>query len=437
MSTTATLDPATVSLEAGSEAFVPLHIRNDGEIVEEYVLQVVGPSGSWAKVVPGSVSLYPGQDAMASVAFHPPRSAAIPAGELKYGVQVLPTEHPEDAVVPEGTLNVLPFYETTAELMPRTSRGRWVARHRIAVDNRGNVPLTVTLSASDPGELLNITLKTPALTVEPGTAQFAELGVRPARTIWRGASATHAFAVIVTPLDGPPVVLDGTYLQEPVLPPWFLKALVAALLLALSVIALWFLVLRPTVEATAKEAVQASVDQANKNASDAQSKAAEASVGAADAGVAAKSATDSANAAEEAAKKAESLVGTPPETVTSVAERLEVTAAAGATNATPYVFETPNGTLQLTDLVLNNPQGDVGRLSLVLDDVVLLEMALENFRDIDYHFLTPIRVSAEQNLNLRMTCNRVGEPPDQSAPSQCKSAALLGGKFSIPRQSGQ
>lgn len=251
MSTTASLDSRPVSLDAGAEASVPLHIRNDGEIVEEYRLGVVGPSESWAEVVPEVVSLYPGQDATASVAFRPPRSATVPAGEFQYGVRVLPMEHPEDAVVPEGVVSVLPFYETTAELMPRTSRGIFGAVHRLAVDNRGNVPLAVALSGADPGEVLHIDAREESLTVDPGTVQFTSVRVRPVRKIWRGMPATHAFTVSVKQADGDRIVLDGTHVQEAVLPSWIVKAIVLLLLLALGIAVLWFLLVNPAVAATA------------------------------------------------------------------------------------------------------------------------------------------------------------------------------------------
>lgn len=434
MSTTATLDSRPMTLEAGAEASVPLHIRNDGEIVEEYKLEVVGPSSAWSKVVPGLVSLYPGQDTTASVEFRPPRSAAVPAGEFLYGVQVLPSEHPEDAVVPEGVLSLLPFYETTAELMPRTSRGRFGALHRLAVDNRGNVPITVILTGTDPGDMLDIGLPEEALAVEPGTVQFGHVRVRPIRKIWRGIAATHPFTVTAAPAEGTPVVLDGTHLQEPVLPAGITKAALALLALAVGLFAAWQLLFKPAVEATAKAAVQESVTQASQSASEAGTKATEAAAGAADAKVAAQSAGEAATSAATSAAEASGAAGNPPqpEIVSSIAKRLEVEAAAGASSSAPFVFENPTGVLKLTDLVLNNPQGDFGRLRLELDGVPLLDMALENFRDMDYHFLTPVRVTAGQKLNLAMSCNRVGSPPDQAAPPQCKSAAFLSGTITIP-----
>jgi hypothetical protein len=125
------------------------------------------------------------------------------------------------------------------------------------------VPITVTLTGSDPGELLDISSRDPALTVEPGTVQFARVRVRALSTIWRGTPATHSFAVVAQPMDGPAVVLDGTHLQEPVLPSWIFKAVLLLVLLALGLAALWFLVLRPAAESTARAGVQDSVAQAS------------------------------------------------------------------------------------------------------------------------------------------------------------------------------
>ena len=264
MSTTATLDSPLVSLEAGTQAVVPLHIRNDGEIVEEYRLRVMGPSGSWTEVVPGIVSLFPGQNTTASVEFRPPRSSEVPAGEFPYAVQVLPTEHPEEAVAPEGVLQLLPFHQTTAELMPRQSRGCFGAQHRVAVDNYGNVPITVTLAGTDAGELLNISFREPTLTIGPGIVEFARIQVHPRSTIWRGMPAVHSFAVTAKPEDAPAVVLDGTHLQEPVLPRWIVKAVLILVLFVLVLVALSIVLLHPPGEtrAAASPAAAASAGQA-------------------------------------------------------------------------------------------------------------------------------------------------------------------------------
>jgi hypothetical protein len=232
MSTIATLDAPNVSVEAGGEVSVPLRLRNDSSIVEEYRFQVVGQSSGWATVVPESVSLYPGHDITVSVEFRPPRSAAVLAGEYIFGVHVQPKEHPDGAAVPEGSIKVLPFFHLTGEVLPKTSRGRRGARHHIAIDNRGNAPVTVKLTGSDPAELLEISVQSPVLAIEPGTVQFSSVSLRPAQTIWRGMPATGVFNVVATPADGPPLLLDGSYAQQPVLPRGIAKVLLSLLLLA-------------------------------------------------------------------------------------------------------------------------------------------------------------------------------------------------------------
>lgn len=220
MSPTATLETSGTTLEAGGAASVPLTVRNDRQVIDEYRFQVVGPLARWATVDPAKISVYPGDSATVTVLFRPPRSWEVLAGRAPYGVQVLPDQHPEDSVVAEGFVEVLPFYETIADLVPRTSEGRGGGKHRVAVDNRGNVPITVNLVAKDPEERLHLVLGPPALRVPPGTAESADLQVRPRRKVWRGTQTAHPFTVSVEPDGGPGTVLAGTHRQDALLPGW-------------------------------------------------------------------------------------------------------------------------------------------------------------------------------------------------------------------------
>lgn len=239
MSTTASLDTPRLSLEAGAEGASHLTVRNDSDVVEEYALRVVGPAEPWAEILPDRVSLYPGQDTTATVTFKPPRSPSIPAGNYIFGIHVLPAEHPEDAVLPEGVVEVLPFLETTGELMPRMSRGKRGGKHHVALDNWGNVPVTMELAGSDPGDLLEFQLEPPELTIEPGTVQFTAVRVRPAEKVWNGTPATRMFVVTATPENGVPVLLDGSHVQDPVLPWRTIKAVLFLLLLAAAMAVAW------------------------------------------------------------------------------------------------------------------------------------------------------------------------------------------------------
>src|SRR5262249_24719222 len=73
-------------------------------------------------------------------------------------------------------------------------------------------------------------------------------------------------------------------------------------------------------------------------------------------------------------------------------------------------------TLSATDFVLQNPAGDTGLLSIerVRADgtvVTLLVEALENFRELDFHFVAPLTFTRGEQLRLEVTCANT-PPPD-------------------------
>jgi hypothetical protein len=59
-------------------------------------------------------------------------------------------------------------------------------------------------------------------------------------------------------------------------------------------------------------------------------------------------------------------------------------------NGTRVVFNVPNGrSLQITDLLVENSAGDTGNLVLARNGTPVMEWAMANFRDLDYHWITP------------------------------------------------
>ena len=69
-------------------------------------------------------------------------------------------------------------------------------------------------------------------------------------------------------------------------------------------------------------------------------------------------------------------------------------------------YSVPDGsTLLITDLILENPEGNSGTMSISRGDTPLLEVRLDNFRDLDYHFVSPIVFGPGDDLVLRATCS--------------------------------
>ena len=84
--------------------------------------------------------------------------------------------------------------------------------------------------------------------------------------------------------------------------------------------------------------------------------------------------------------------------------------------------------MSVTDVVLENPQGDEGTIALAVNGETQLSLALENFRSIDYHFVTPIQVAKGAAVTLTVRCTEPGQPVGASSPaSSCADAIFVGG----------
>lgn len=444
MSLTASLDASHVTAVPGEETSLPLQVRNSGTTVEEYRFEVAGACAAWTTVEPATLSLYPGSTETVSVTFRPPRDPSVPAGETPFGIRVVPTSDHTEPVVPEGLVAVAPFTEVTAELVPRGSHGVLRGRHKIAVDNRGNAPLTVALSARSGTERTRITFTRPELTVEPGRAAFAELRVKPAKRLWRGTPVVHTFQAVVAPPapDGEepaaPVVLDGSYQQEAILPRWLPRALVLACVLALILTGFWYGMLRPAVKSAAREAITPEVIASATSGPDQGGGQTDGTTGGGSGGGATTAPplaptptptpTPTASAKPSVKPSAKATAKPLPAPVPTSAQ-VQVRDGVGGGSRSGTALTVPAGkTFRLTDIVVQNPQGDAGTVVVTVDrGARVLTLALENFRDSDYHFVTPIMVPAGGEVTMTVDCRKVGRPVNAPAPSRCAESLFLGG----------
>lgn len=446
MSLTAHLDAASVTAAPGEETRLPLQVRNSGSTVEEYRFEVVGACATWTTVEPATLSLYPGSSETATVIFQPPRDPSVPAGETPFGIRVVPTSDHAEPVVPEGRVTVSPFMEVTAELVPRGSQGARAGRHKAAVDNRGNAPLTATLSAVAATEQTQVSFTRKELRIEPGRAAFTELRVRSTKRLWRGTPLTHTFQVLVTQAvpegEEPPapVVLDGTYQQQPLLPRWLPRALVLACVLALALVGAWYGLLRPAVKSAAREAITPEViASATASASPGKGGGGGASGGGSGGKDGAPttapptSAAPSPSATGSAKPKPAAKPPAPP--APTSAQVLVRDAVGGGAESGTALTVADGKTFRLTDIVVQNPQGDAGTVVVRAGGRRILTLALENFRDSDYHFVTPVLVSAGDAVTLTVDCRKVGRPVGAPQPDRCSTSLFLGGTLQSNKSS--
>lgn len=420
----ATTSAATVrpTLVPGEEASTEITVRNTGRVVDSYTFEPLGALAPWMRVEPDTLALMPGTEGAVRVSFLPPRTSQLPAGEVPWAVRVVPREDPERATVEEGVLDLAAFSEVAAELRPRTSRarGRRAGRHELAVDNLGNTPVEVFLAGGDPDNALDVLVVPDQVTLPPGSAALVSVRPRARSRFWRGQPVTRPFQVVTEPAGQPPVVTDGVLLQEPALPAWLLKALLAAALLAALAVALWAAVLKPSIEDTAR-AIAA--DEAQAAAADE---------------AAAREAADQAAASEDAAAQQDTqaqldalneALGRPiKKTPSTDPLGVPVTTRLAATpqEPSPALVLDPERTVSVTDLLLQNPAGDSGTLTLRRDDVVLYQARLENFRDLDLHLVAPVVLAPGAELGMDVACANP-DPAGRAKAAPCSPAVTVQG----------
>ncbi|WP_031066645.1 hypothetical protein [Streptomyces sp. NRRL WC-3742] len=455
-SASAELALAALTVAPGGTATTTLTVRNDLDIVEAYTLEVVGDCAAWTTVEPARVSLYPGTSETVTVRLAPPRSPEARAGDFPLGVRVLPVEHPELATVPEATVTVLPFQELRAALAPRRRRGWLRARYRATVRNLGNAPTTVVLTPGQAGEDLRFRVTPEKLRLEPGAAGEVRVQARARKLIWFGKPSTWPFEVKAGPeapkakegdspagapasaqapvsaqtpesAQTPVAALDGEFVQLPVFPRWLLALLAALIALLLA----WFALVRPAVRSSAKQAAEQAVAQ--KTAAPVPAPPAEGAPPVPSAG-----ATPGSAGKPAAGQPTPGGRGSGPGSQgggggAQINGTIDVQTANAGTAAGNYPV--PHGkVLDITDIVVANFQGDQGLLTIKAGDLTITTIALETFRNQDYHWVTPIRVSEDQAVTANVTCESPGTPASGAQAASCHELVNISGTLSdLPR----
>jgi hypothetical protein len=436
MGTSVSLQQTALAVQPGESVSTELRVRNTGDVVDQFSFQPLGDAAPWITVEPPTVRLFPETDALVTVTIAPPRDSSSTPGIATWAVKAVPKEDPVGAAVGEGTVDVGSFVELGAELQPGTGRSRFTGKFETAVDNRGNLAVPVRINGNDTEHALEFDIKPPQIDSQPGSAHFAKIRVKPVRRLWNGQPKNHPFQVVVepqarvteAPVEGeegaapvvtphPPIVLNGNLLQEPVIPKWLWKAVVALIALILLLFILWKTLLKPSVESAAREVA---VEEVAPVSSAVAAIAPEVSEAATQASEAAGAAEEAAGAAEEAAGAAEdaaaagggggggggggALGNVFNETTEPTHFRLTVDTGVGSTNSAAGAPTGANQTFALTDLILQNPSGDIGRIRVLIAGTPILESALENFRDLDFHFVAPYVVNPGESISIEVDC---------------------------------
>ncbi len=424
-----------MTVTPGDIATTSLTVRNDSDIVEAYDLKVVGDCAAWTTVEPERVSLYPGTSETVTLRLAPPRSPEIRAGEMPLGVRVLPNEHPESVKVLETTVHVGEFHELKTELAPRRRRGWLRGRYLLAVRNQGNTSVQVRFAPGQAGEELGFTFAPAEPKLEPGESTEVRLRVRTAKPVWFGNPVVWPFTVDTRetgeqeetaqarwdePAVRPP--LDAEFVQIPIFPKWLLAVLAALLALLLA----WFALVRPAVRSAAKEAATEAVqprptppgDHAggespgtgtNNQPGDGQESGA--ATGSGGGGGSSAEGDTATGAGQQSSATIDLKTGT------------------GQTKTGTYKVP-ENSVFGVTDIVVANFQGDEGVMTITFGDRKITTIALETFRNQDYHWVTPLKIPENDTVTIDVTCAKPGTPATGQQAQECHEVLNVSGVLS-------
>lgn len=403
------MDDVAVEAAPGAETGFDFRVENTGMVVDSILLDVLGETREWSEIRPAQLNLLPGTGGQARVVFHPPRSSAVPAGEVPFAVRAMSREDPDGSVIEEGVVRVGVFDDLVVELVPKTATGRRLARQKLVVENRGNEQDQITVSADDPDAALSFQIRPEAATVLPGTATFVRIRSVPRTRFIKGPNKTLPFQTLVLPERAAPVTTDGVMLQRQMMPEWLLPALAIALAAAALLVALWFLVLKPTVQSAATQAVNQKTGQLTASAKKANKAASHADQAAGKASTAAKTAAGATSAGKAKKGKGSTSGAGASSSSTPVSGFLQADAAPAASGP-PAAFATypysiaKKDTLDVSDIVLENPMGDSGLLELRSGTHTLFDFGLADFRSLDYHFVRALQFTSTAPLTLAVQC---------------------------------
>ncbi|MEU9704219.1 hydrolytic protein [Streptomyces sp. NPDC047981] len=427
----------TVTVSPGGEATTTLNVRNDSDIVEAYTFTVVGECAAWTTVEPARVSLYPGTSETVTVKLAPPRSPDVRAGEKPLGVRVLPVEHPENVVVPETTVRVEAFRELQKELRPRRRRGWRGGRYRLALRNLGNTPVSLAPTGRQAGEELTLKATPSRRRLEPG--ESAEIGLKASvrSLIWFGEPVSWPFEIEVAdadteagaspktdgaPDDVPappaevPAVVEGEFVQLPILPKWLLILL--AILMALLVA--WFALVRPAVRSAAKEAATAA--QKEETAKQQEAEKAKPKPTPAPGGEQGSGGQGDGGSGGSGSGSGSGGTGGGQQSSATI----DIKTGTGAKKVGTY--QVPAGKVfGITDVVVANFQGDEGIITFSFGDRKITTIALETFRNQDYHWVTPIEIPENATVTAEVTCAKPGTPATGKQASDCHEVLNVSG----------
>ena len=238
---------AHVKTAAGQAVQLVATVRNEGTVVDDYMLQVRDLPVDWVAVHEPEVHLLPidqqrNYERRLAITVRPPRTARSLAGVWGFVVEVTSlADGGRVAATQPCTIEVLPFAAIDVVARPTVARGWRAVRFTCDVRNNGNHEIVPALRAADADAECTIALPGSIPPIEPGRTRSHAIDVRAPGWHWIGRSLDRQVTIeaFVDEVDPPAPPQTVTFRQRPIIPWWVVPLLMLLLAVAAFIYTQW------------------------------------------------------------------------------------------------------------------------------------------------------------------------------------------------------
>jgi hypothetical protein len=396
-----------ISVKPGESTSLMLAVENVGDRTESYTIIAAGLSASWTTVTRPNITLFGGSRDVIEIVVRPPAIHSTTAGPTALAVRVIPQGSPDDAAVAETLALVRAFDDRRITTLQPVQRARRRATFEFMVENHGNNLASCRLHLVDASNRVDGSFDPPAVGVAPGSASLVRLHVRAERALFRRGERQLDFEIEATEPDHEPAAGRATLIQPPTVSARAVGRTLGWVAAVAAVIVAWFGVVRPELRDAATRAVDDRIGEI---------------------GLATGTTVPTATTAPS-----DDPID-PTVSVPAVAEGVgepvsyRIAVEVGITQSrSEEISVPPDSRFLLTDVVLQNPNGDLGTAQLLRNADILYEWDLGSMNSANEFQprISPLPFDPGDNVVLAVRCDAAG----QTTGTGCETAVLLGGEL--------
>jgi hypothetical protein len=394
-----------ITVVPGAPSSITLQVENLSDHTENYTIIPAGLTAPWTTITRPNLTLFGGSSDVVEVVVRPPALHTTTAGPTPLAVRVVSQSDPDDDVMAEVVADVSRFDDRRITTLQPVRRARRRTTFEFMVENHGNSLANCRLHLVDRSNRVDGSFDPPAVGVAPGSSGLVRLNAKAQGSWFRRSERQLDFEIEATEPDHEPANGLATLMQSATISGRTLGRFALAVAVVAAVVAGWYGVVRPELRDAAERAVDDRVAELS--------------------------------AATPTTVVANVITTLPPiiddgPTDVVVAEPVgdpvdfRIAVDVGVTQQrSDSVTLPPDSQFHLTDLVLQNPNGDIGTAQLLRNGDLLYEFDLGSMASANEFIprVTPLPFGPSDTIVLAVACDVVGE----TSGTGCEIAVLLTG----------